>query len=506
MSKKDFYVQPSLRRYNQFMKNILSNILSSVPFSGLVLGSWLSLILSVNTAYAQRADVQKMTPDERKAYFDKQRAASQQDWQKTMQSLHLNAPVLPPPADDPKRPQHLKPKEGSTNWYDEAGNTHVRSGWGNWSNYDEAKAGGYTLPDPLVLKNRKPVTNANAWWKQRRPEILNDFTTEIYGRVPRNTPAVTFAPAGADSVVLAGKATRSTIIGQIDNSRYPAATPTIPITLYKPVHSSRAVPLMVIVWGSFPQPMATIEQIINAGWAVATVNTGAIQLDSGAGLHEGIIGLVNGGSDRKPDDWGVLAAWSWGLSRALDYFETDKAIDAQRIGIQGHSRWGKTALLAGALDSRWAIVFSSCSGSMGASLEKRSYGETIDNVAGSGEYHWMAPNFLKYGGNWEAMPVDAHELIALIAPRPVFITGGTRDSWSDPTGEFLACAAASPVYALLGRKGVGTTKMPAPDVALVDGDLAFRNHEGGHVDSLDWPVFLVFAQRQFRALATSDRK
>ena len=143
---------------------------------------------------------------------------------------------------------------------------------------------------------------------------------------------------------------------------------------------------------------------------------------------------------------------------------------------------------------------------MGASLEKRNYGETIDNVAGSGEYHWMTPNFVKYGGNWDAMPVDAHELIALIAPRPVFITGGTRDSWSDPKGEFLACAAASPVYTLLGKKGVGATEMPAPDVALVDGDLAFRNHEGGHVDSLDWPVFLEFAQRQFRNAPTRNKK
>ena len=462
----------------------------------------MGLALSIHMAHAQqRPDVQKMTPGERKAYMDKLRAESQADWKRTMQSFNLSEPALPPPADDPKRPQHLKPKEGSTNWYDEAGYTHVRSGWGNWSNYDEAKAGGYTLPDPLVLKNGKPVKNAAAWWKQRRPEILNDFTTDIYGKIPASTPAVTFVPVGTDSVILAGKSTRSTILGQIDNSRYPAATPTIPITLYKPiVGSGRAekLPLMVIVWGSFPQPMATIERLITSGWAVATVNTGAIQMDSGAGLYEGIIGLVGKGADRQPDDWGVLAAWSWGLSRAFDYLATDKTIDATRIGIQGHSRWGKTAMLAGALDPRWAIVFSSCSGALGASLEKRNYGETIDNVAGAGEYHWMAPNFVKYGGNWATMPVDAHELMALIAPRPLFITGGTRDSWSDPKGEFLACVAASPVYALLGKKGVGTTEMPTPDVSLVDGELAFRNHEGGHVDSLDWPVFLEFAGRELR--------
>ncbi len=453
--------------------------------------------LTVSHVQAQAPDFQKMTPEERTAYMSKMRAASQVDWQKMMDKLNLELPTLPPSADDPKRPQHLKPKEGSTNWYDEAGNTHVRSGWGNWSNYDEARANDYKLPDPLVLKNGKRVTSATTWWKQRRPEILTDYLTEIYGKTPANTPAVTFAASGTDSTVLTGKALRKTIVGQIDNSRYPPAAPSIPVTYYRPVGASGKIPLMVIVWGSFPQPMASIERLIDAGWAVALVNTGAIQMDSGAGLHEGIIGLMNGGNDRKPDEWGVLAAWSWGLSRVLDYLEKDSGINAKQIGIQGHSRWGKTTLLAGAMDPRWAIVFSSCSGSMGASLEKRSYGETIDNVAGWGEYHWMAGNFLKYGGNWNAMPVDAHELIALIAPRPVFITGGTKDSWSDSKGEFLACVGASPVYALLGKKGVGTTEMPAPDVSLINGDLAFRNHEGGHVDSLDWPVFLEFARRQF---------
>ena len=454
--------------------------------------------LTIYNANAQTPDFQKMTPEERTAYMNKVREASQADWQKMMDKLGLKLPTLPSPADDPKRPQHLKQKEGSTNWFDEAGNTHVRSGWGNWTNYDESKANTYTLLDPLKLKNGKPVKDANTWWKQRRPEILNDYLNEIYGKTPANTPNVTFAATGTDSTVLTGKATRKSIIGTIDNRRYPAATPTIPVTYYRPVNASGAIPLMVIVWGSFPQPMASIEKLIDAGWAVATVNTGAIQQDNGAGLHEGIIGLMNGGKDRQPDEWGVLSAWSWGLSRVLDYFEKDKSINSNQIGIEGHSRWGKTALLAAALDPRWAIVFASCSGSMGASLEKRNAGEVIDNVAGSGLYHWMAGNFLKYGGNWAAMPVDAHEMIALIAPRPLFITGGTKDLWADPKGEFLACVAASPVYELLGKKGIGTTEMPDPDVALIDGELAFREHEGGHVDILDWPVFLEFAQRQFK--------
>jgi hypothetical protein len=242
-----------------------------------------------------------------------------------------------------------------------------------------------------------------------------------------------------------------------------------------------------------------VYQVLGLGWAYATVNTGNIQADNGAGLGEGIIGLVNRGQPREPDQWGVLAAWSWGLSRALDYLETDPAIDAKRAAIQGHSRWGKTALLSGALDARWAIVWPSCSGAMGASIEKRSWGENIDNVAGGGEYHWMAGNFLKYAGHWQDMPVDAHELIALVAPRPVFITGGTRDQWSDPHGEFLAAVGADPVYRLLGKRGLGTTTMPAPDVSLIDAELAFRDHEGGHTDAPDWPVFLRFAQRYFGA-------
>jgi hypothetical protein len=182
------------------------------------------------------------------------------------------------------------------------------------------------------------------------------------------------------------------------------------------------------------------------------VNTGALQADNGAGFKTGIIGLMNKGSLRKPDEWGVFSAWCWGLSRALDYLTTEPLIDAKKVGIEGHSRWGKTALLASALDPRWAICYASCAGSMGSALEKRDYGENINDVAQPGEYHWMAGNFLKCAGNWQNMPVDAHELIALVAPRPLWITGGTQDLWADPKGEFLACVAASPVYALLGKK------------------------------------------------------
>jgi hypothetical protein len=249
--------------------------------------------------------------------------------------------------------------------------------------------------------------------------------------------------------------------------------------------------------GSKSTAPTSLDLVLAKGWAIATVNTGALQADNGAGFKTGIIGLMNKGNMRKPDEWGVFMDWRWGLSRALDYLEKEPLIDAKKVGIEGHSRWGKTALLATALDPRWAIWYASCAGSMGSALEKRDYGENINDVAQPGEYHWMTGNFLKYAGNWQNMPVDAHELIALVAPRPLLITGGTQDQWADPKGEFLACVAANPVYKLLGEKGISVSQMPPPDTALTDGDLAFREHVGGHSDLPDWPVFISFAERYF---------
>lgn len=455
-----------------------------------------------------------MSSQEQEAYLAKTRAASAENRQHMMNQLQLpNPPPLPPPDEDPKRPASVAQLTGSSNWYDEKGYLYVRSEWGNWTNYSEAKAQGYTLPDPLELKSGRRVKNARTWWRKRRPEILADFQTEIYGKIPANTPAVRFEVTSTDPNALGGKAILKKITGNIDNSRFPSDTPRIDLSLYLPAGATGPVPVVVQVSGGLnfappgtanqgPTPM---EQVLALGWGFATFNTSALQADKGAGLRQGIIGLVAEGKPRRPNDWGVLAAWSWGLSRALDYLETDPQVDAKKVGLQGHSRWGKTALVAAAYDPRWAIVFSSCSGAMGASLEKRNFGEIIDNVAGVSEYHWMAGNFLKYGGNWEALPVDAHQLIALVAPRPVFITGGTKDLWSDPHGEFLACVAAEPVYRLLGKKGLGTIQMPAPDVALTEGELAFRNHEGGHTDAPDWPVFLQFAQRYFQTGAAKAK-
>lgn len=456
-------------------------------------------------AVAQAPALPPLTPEQvaiRTAAAAKVRVASEADRQHMMILLGLREPGPFAPLDsDPNRPPHVTRRPPSINYHDSLGNTFVRSAWGNWSNYDEAKAATITSPDPLVLENGSRVTDAAMWWGERRPQILNAFLTEIYGRTPPSTPKVTWV-VGDDSTTFPGRAVVRRIKGVIDNSRYPAATPSIGIALYVPWNRTGRVPVIVTVGGFFGPPSelpASVQQVLAMGWAAASVNTGSIQADNGAGLSEGIIGLMNDGKPRKPGDWGVLAAWSWGMSRALDYFGTDPAIDATKAAIQGHSRWGKTALLAGALDQRWAIVWPSCSGAMGSSLEKRSWGETIDNVAGTSEYHWMAGNFLKYAGHWNDMPTDAHELIALVAPRPIFNTGGTKDQWSDPHGEFLASVGADPVYRLLGAQGLGTAEMPAANVSLIDGANAFRNHEGGHTDQPDWPVFLQFAQRFFDA-------
>jgi hypothetical protein len=430
------------------------------------------------------------------------------DRTKMMQLLNLSDPVsLPAPAADPKRPSNTHPVGGtSPNWTDDIpGHTIVRSGWGNWSNYDLSRADRYPIPDVLTLKNGEPVKDAETWWTKRRPEILGDFQSEIYGKIPRNTPGVTWEVTETVGGSLNGTATLKRIVGHIDNSSFAAASPSINIALYIPANANAPVPVMVVAswnttgkgFGPSPPGPTAMEQVIAHGWGYALVNTYAIQSDSGSGLNVGIIGLVNGGSSRKPDDWGALAAWSWGLSRSIDYFETDRLVDAKRLGIEGHSRWGKEALLAAALDPRWAIVFSSCSGECGSKLHRHDVGESVDNVCGSGEYHWMAGNFLKYAGHWDQLPVDQHELIALVAPRPVFITGGTQDLWSDPVGEFKACVAAGPVYRLLGKKDMGTSELPAPDAALVAGELGFRMHAGGHTDLPDWPAFLKFADRYF---------
>lgn len=460
------------------------------------------LILIGSPVAAQEVDPQDMSQEELKANQEKIRAESELHHRRMMEQVGVTTPdSLPPPSEDPNRPDHIFRDEESGNWTDEEGRFYVRSAWGNWTNYSEENAGGYTLSDPLALSTGEPVPDAETWWNQRRPEVLQAFRSKIYGTIPENIPDISYEVTAVDSTALDGKALKKTITGTIDNSRYPEANPELQFTLHLPPEATNPVPVIVQAswgFGSFgppPDGPTPKEQVLAKGWAFVTFNTTALQADNGAGLDEGIIGLMNNGEFREPDDWGVLMAWSWGLSRILDYLETTAEVDASRAGVQGHSRWGKTALLAAAMDRRWEVAFPSCSGAMGASLEKRNWGETIDIVASSGEYHWMAGNYLKYVDNWQAMPADAHLLISLVAPRPLFITAATEDHWTDPRGMFLAAKKASPVYDLLGARGLSADSMPAPDESLIDHELAFRMHEGGHTALPDWPVFLEFAER-----------
>lgn len=386
----------------------------------------------------------------------------------------------------------------------------------NAANYDESKANPYpTLPDPLVLKNGKKVTTAAMWWDTRRAEIVEDFDREIYGRVPKNTPKVnwevtaTTRETKGDVPVVTKQLT-----GHVDNSLYPLITVDIRVTLTTPAHATGPVPvIMEFSFGGGPRggsPGAAPgggapswqQQVLAKGWGYAIIIPGSVQADNGAGLTQGIIGLVNKGQPRKLEDWGALRAWAWGASRALDYFETDKSVDAKQVGLVGHSRYGKAAAVAMAYDQRFAIAFVSSSGEGGLKLHRRNWGELVENVAGTSEYHWMAGNFLKYAGplTWNDMPVDSHELVALCAPRPVFISAGATkgDGWVDARGMFLAGAGAGPVYRLIGKKDLGTTEFPPIETSLIDGDVAFRQHSGGHTPGPNWPTFVIFASRYLK--------
>jgi hypothetical protein len=387
-------------------------------------------------------------------------------------------------------------------------------------NYDEAKANVYpSLPDPLLLKNGQRVTTAKEWWTKRRPEIVEDFDREILGRVPANVPKVTWEVVSTTQEKIGDvPVVTKKLVGHVDNSACPSITVKIELILTTPAKAAGPVPvIMELAFGNeflaanaknIPEMLpggpgnegpTWQQQVLARGWGYAILSPAGFQADNGAGLTEGIIGLTNKGQPRKLDEWGTLRAWAWGASRVMDYFETDKAVDAKQVGLEGHSRFGKTALVAMAYDPRFALAYISSSGTGGAKLYRHLLGELTENLAATGEYHWMAGSFLKYAGPLTAgdLPVDAHELIALSAPRPVFIGAGSfnGDEWADPRGMFMAAVAAGPVYRLLGKKDLGTTSFPPIKTALTTGDLAFRQHSAGHTPGPNWPVFLDFASR-----------
>jgi hypothetical protein len=404
----------------------------------------------------------------------------------------------------------------------------------NAANSDESKANPFTtIPELLVTRRGDRVTTAAAW-ARRRGELMEDLSREVYGRVPRDVPRVTWREKRRVSMTVAGRRVIGReLVGHVDNSRAPSIVVDIALMLVTPADSPGRVPLVMMFRGGGlpgdlppqlpagfrppePQPgddPPATEQLIAAGWGYAFLNPGSVPPDNGAGLTRGIIGLTNRGERRPPEDWGALRAWGWGASRALDYLETDASIDASRVAIEGVSRYGKAALVTMAFDPRFAMGLIASSGAGGAKLIRRTFGEAIENLTGSGEYHWFAGRYLIYGAaapeavakEPDDLPVDSHSLIALCAPRRVFVSHGIPEKgdahWIDQRGAWMASLAAQPVWRLLGAKDLGVTEpwrtapMPAVNQSLLDGDLAWRQHDGGHTDAPNWKYFITWAGR-----------
>ncbi len=377
---------------------------------------------------------------------------------------------------------------------------------GHISNYDESKVAPYTLPDPLVLSSGQPVRDARAWERQRRPEIMRFYEKEIFGQVPASAPRVTWRVTATEPAAREGTVTIKRIAGTMGET---ADAPVIPLTLYTPAKAKGRVPIILLVnFGGGTAPAGATAppgeppvaaDIISRGWGYATIAYQDIQPDRKTSLDEGVIGRTRrAGETPAPDEWGAISAWAWGASRAIDYLATDSSVNAGRIALFGHSRLGKTALWASANDPRIAAVFSSCAGEMGSALSRRDWGETVDDMVQNFPW-WFSASFQKWAGRWNEMPVDAHMLIALSAPRPVFLTGGTADQWADPVGEYLAAVAASPVYRLLGRNGLGVAATQPPlDTPVTGGDLGWHYHTGPHAATpADWKAFLVFLDKYF---------
>ncbi len=412
-------------------------------------------------------------------------------------------------------------------------NGSTAPGVANPANYDPARANPYPdWPDGLTTRDGRKVTTAEMWWQKRRPEIVEDFEREVYGRVPANVPKVAWEVTETVNTTVGGRpVVARRVMGHVDDSSDPAITVDIKMAVVLPVNATGPVPvLMMFGWGNMPddpqfrfpgqqEPAAppSTEQLIAAGWGYVSINTSSIQADNGAGLTAGIIGLANKGRRRTPEQWGSLRAWAWGAARALDYLETLPAVDAKRVGIEGVSRYGKAALVTMAFEPRFALVLVGSSGEGGAKPHRRNFGEAVENLTGSGEYHWMAGNFLKYGaaessfGSRDAsdLPVDSHELIALCAPRPTFISYGLPErgdaNWLDQQGSFMATVAAGRVFRLLGARDLGvgddyrSARMPPHDQGLLDGELAWRQHDGGHEDRSNMSFFIAWASRLYAA-------
>jgi hypothetical protein len=397
-------------------------------------------------------------------------------------------------------------------------------------NYDESQAGTFALPDPLVFNDGKPVKTAREWRKRRRAEILELLETNVYGRSPRPPKHIRFKVFDVDQEALGGKAIRQQVTIYFPTPKgeahedlliyIPAGAPKpVPVILEinflgnQSVTSDPGVKNATIwngkppVWGQAPERFRgsdkefDLAKLLARGYGFATFCYQDIEPDFKEGYKQAGIRQMffrPGQTEPGPDDWGAIGAWAYGLSRAMDYLEKDKEIDAHRVAIMGHSRLGKTVLWAGAQDTRFAMVLANCSGRGGASPWRRNYGETLRSMSRNFPY-WFCPNLLKYVDQVDKLPVDSDELIALIAPRPVYITGAQEDQWADPHGMFMAAVAAGPVYKLLNAEGPGTDQMPALNQPIVH-TIAFHIREGKHaVKAFDWDQFLAFADLHLRA-------
>jgi hypothetical protein len=448
------------------------------------------ILLGLSFILNARSQFGKLSPAD-SLYWANIRKLTQLDYQNMLDQLHIDS-TRPGPSGNPQAP--------------DAANT------------DESKAIVCTsLPDPLILNNGQAVNTADIWWKKRRPEIVKDFDNEIYGRLPPKIPMVTWEVVSTvyDTTSHIPAFTKK-LIGHVDNSADPEIKVNIDLTLSTPANIKTPVPVimefsfMFPPGFKFPDPPSGMpvekswkEQLLEKGWGFAIIIPTSYQADNGAGLTQGIIGLVNKGHYRKPDDWGALRAWAWGASRAIDYFETDKSVNSKQLGIEGLSRYGKAAIVTMAYEPRFAIAFFGSSGAGGTKILRRKFGEQVENLASSAEYHWFAGNFIKYAGPKTPcdLPVDAHELIALCAPRPVFISSGSpkiEGQWVDAKGMFLGGVYAGPVYKLLGKKDLGTSEFPPIETPLTDGEIAFRQHSGGHTTGPNWPTFISWAAVYFK--------
>lgn len=383
-------------------------------------------------------------------------------------------------------------------------------------NYDELIANPYVhYPEVLISFDGNKVNSADEWQKTRRPELVRYFEQEIYGKIPSDVPAVNWNVVNEERIDMDGiPCINRSLSGIVDNSSCPSIKVELQASVIYP-EGAKNVPVIVefgymllppspkaMSFGSAkPEPEESWQMMtLRRGWAAATIVTGSIQADGGHGLRQGIIGLTNKGKKRNPEDWGALRAWAWGASKLIDYFEQDEIFDATKVAIEGVSRNGKAALVAMAFDERISAGFIASSGKGGAAGWRRFCGEGLENLTSSGEYHWMAGNFLKYGTDpltADDLKVDQHELIALCAPRPCLISGGRfdADKWQDIMGMFMMSVKASPVYVLLGAKGLSTDVLPIMDEGLMDGQLAYRQHHGGHEAGPNWPYFMDFFQK-----------